>query len=157
MEHLTIFLQRDVLLCHKIDGIRAYPYIQLYIATKYGTVCTLTKLTYGVFLHLTAGTFPYGTSTELSLFHTQELYVTVVSWNHAGMETVVYGGPYVVDLAPPELREGGSVKDGGWGEEDRDYQSTAVLESDWSDIVDSESEIMGCVFSIGKFYCMFHS
>lgn len=73
------------------------------------------------------------------------------------METVVYGGPYVVDLTAPELREGGSVKDGRWGEEDRDYQSMAVLESDWSDIVDSESEIMGCVFSIGKFYCMFHS
>lgn len=59
------------------------------------------------------------------------------------METLVFGGPYVVDFTPPELTEGGGVWDG-------DYQSSTTLQADWSDIIDPESGIEECGYMIGK-------
>ena len=95
------------------------------------------------------GPSPFGVSRELFTFHTQRLYITVLVWNHAGLETLVSGGPYVVDFTPPELTEGGRVWDG-------DYQNTTVLQADWSDIVDPESGIEECAFMIGNVYmCSF--
>ena len=65
------------------------------------------------------------------------------------METVVYGGPYVVDMTPPEAGQGGGVRDGVNGE-DMDYQSSATLQADWSDVSDPESGIEECSFMIGE-------
>ena len=67
------------------------------------------------------------------------------------MESVVYGGPYVVDFTPPELSEEGGVWDGVNGE-DMDYQSSATLQADWSDIIDPESGITECSFMIGQLF-----
>ena len=92
------------------------------------------------------GSIPYGVSKELSPFHAQKLYISVLTWNHAGMESLVYGGPYVVDFTPPETREGGGVWDG-----DQDYQSSTTLQADWSDINDPESGVVECSFMIGNF------
>ena len=64
------------------------------------------------------------------------------------MESLVYGGPYVVDFTPPELGEGGGVWDGG--SEDLDYQSSTTLQADWSDIIDPESGVAECSFMIGR-------
>lgn len=64
------------------------------------------------------------------------------------MESLVYGGPYVVDFTPPELEEGGGVWDGVG--RDVDYQSSATLQADWSDIIDPESGVEECAFMIGE-------
>ena len=103
-----------------------------------------------MFIEFPTGATPYGVSTELSTFHTQRLYITVLAWNHAGMESLVYGGPYVVDFTPPELAEGGGVWDGMGG--DLDYQSSTTLQVDWSDVVDPESGVEECTYSIGEIY-----
>ena len=100
-------------------------------------------------LHSIPGSTPYGVSRYLSTFHTEAVYLSLVAWNHAGDETVVYGGPYSVDFTPPELREGGGVLDGVGGV-DLEYQSTTDLQSDWSDVVDPESGIEECSFLIGE-------
>jgi hypothetical protein len=94
------------------------------------------------------GSTPYGVSRYLSTFHTEAVYLSLVAWNHAGDETVVYGGPYSVDFTPPELRGGGGVLNGVGGV-DLEYQSTTDLQSDWSDVVDPESGIEECSFLIG--------
>ena len=88
-------------------------------------------------------------SEELSTFHSQSVYVSVVAWNLAGAETVVQGGPFTVDLTPPELTEGGGVWDGVGGV-DIDYQSSEELRADWSDVTDPESGIVECAFMIGE-------
>ena len=62
---------------------------------------------------------------------------------------MVYGGPYIVDFTPPELREGGGVWDGVGGV-DEDYQNSAELRADWSDVIDPESGVVDCVFMIGE-------
>ena len=62
----------------------------------------------------------------------------------------MYGGPYVVDFTPPELAEGGGVWDGMGG--DLDYQSSTMLQVDWSDVVDPESGVEECTYSIGEIY-----
>ena len=95
------------------------------------------------------GSTSHGISRYLSLFHSEAVYLTLVAWNHAGAETVVYGGPYSVDFTPPELREGGAVRDGVGGI-DLEYQSSTELQSDWSDVVDSESGVEECSFVIGE-------
>ena len=96
--------------------------------------------------YTSTGSIPFGVSNELSTFHTQRLYISVLVWNHAGLESVVYGGPYIVDYTPPEINEGGGVRDGGV---DLDYQDSAILQADWSDIIDPESGIEECSFMIG--------
>ena len=68
----------------------------------------------------------------------------------------MYGGPYVVDFTPPEIEEGGGVWEveggGVWDGEggELDYHNSTTLEADWSSIVDRESGVVECGWSIGE-------
>ena len=62
-----------------------------------------------------------GVSDWLNLSHGEEVYVSVVAWNQAGLERVVYSSGHLVDLTPPTLT--GDVNDGGDGGVDLDFQS----------------------------------
>ncbi len=95
--------------------------------------------------YTSTGNANYGVSGELSLSHGTSVYVSVLGWNYAGLERVVYSEPFVVDLSPPE----GEVTDGPFSGVDLDYQSSTVISADWSGIVDHESGISECRWALG--------
>ena len=83
----------------------------------------------------------YGTSAELNLSACANVFVSVVAWNYAGLERVVYSGAFAVDQTPPVLN--GSIDDGA-------YQNSTIVTADWSEFVDPESGITECRWAVGK-------
>ena len=98
--------------------------------------------------YTSTGNTAQGVSGELELRHGEGVYISVVAWNNAGLERVVYSRGYTVDLTPPVIVNGSGVLDGL--EEDLDYQSNGVISADWSGIIDSESGIASCRWAIGE-------
>lgn len=82
-------------------------------------------------------------SDPLSYVHNSSVYLSVMASNNAGLSTVAYSEPIVVDLTPPELR--GELIEGNGG-----YFNSSVLSLDWSAIVDEESGIASCYWAIGE-------
>lgn len=97
--------------------------------------------------YASTGTQPWGVSPVLHLQHNMSLFVSVLAWNYAGLETLVQSKEYIVDLTPPVLA--GSLKNGR-SELDLHYQLAGDISVDWSDFVDYESDISYCLWAIGK-------
>jgi len=96
--------------------------------------------------YTSTGNIRYGVSDVLYLIHGTRVFISVVAWNYAGLEWVVYSDAYVVDLTPPDVE--GAVLD-GLGGQDVDYQSATVLSANWEGIVDRESGISECRWGMG--------
>ena len=90
---------------------------------------------------------PWGVSPVLHLQHNSSLFVSVLAWNHAGLETLVHSKEYIVDLTPPSLV--GSLRN-TQRELELHYQLAGALSVDWRDIVDYESNISYCLWAIGE-------
>ena len=88
----------------------------------------------------------WANSDLLSFVHNSSIYLSVSATNNAGLGTVVYSEPILVDLTPPELR--GELKEGN--EMDRGYFNSSALTLDWSVIADEESGIASCYWAIGE-------
>ena len=99
--------------------------------------------------YTSTGNTRYGISGQLEVTHGTGVYVSVLAWNYAGLERVVYSEAFIVDFTPPVLGEGGVV-DGVAGV-DADYLASAVVPVDWSAITDPESEIAECRWGIGEY------
>ena len=95
------------------------------------------------------GNASYGSSGQLEVTHGTSVYVSVLAWNYAGLERVVYSEAFVVDFTPPVLGEGGVLD--GMGGVDVDYLMSAVVPADWSAITDSESGIAECRWAVGEY------
>lgn len=93
------------------------------------------------------GPIPQGTSDKLAVSDGQEVHITVLARSNAGRELVVHSGPYLVDLTPPPYN--GGLLD-GVGEEDVDYQSSRLVGVNWSGLVDRESGLELCSWTIGR-------
>lgn len=93
------------------------------------------------------GSQSWTVSPVLHLRHNMSLFISVLAWNHAGLETLVQSGEYTVDLTPPVID--GSLKN-TQSDLELSYQPAGALSVDWSDIVDYESEISYCLWAIGK-------
>ena len=100
--------------------------------------------------YTSTGNLRYGVSDVLYLIHGTRVFISVVAWNYAGLEWVVYSNAYIVDLTPPDVE--GAVLD-GLGGQDVDYQSATVVSANWEGIVDRESGISECRWGLGK-QCM---
>ena len=96
--------------------------------------------------YTSTGTQSWSVSPLLHLQHNMSLYISVLAWNHAGLETLVQSKEYIVDLTPPLLD--GSLRN-TQSELDLHYQSNDVS-ADWTNFVDYESDISYCLWAIGK-------
>lgn len=105
--------------------------------------------------YTSTGVNNFGVSGPLEIKHGMSLYVSVLAWNNAGQELVVYSEGFPVDFTPPTLIVGGGVIDGA-GPVDLDYQSSGVVQANWSSLIDPESGIATCRWAIGKllFVCV---
>ena len=45
----------------------------------------------------------FGTSTDMYLSHNTTVYISVVAINGAGLRTISYSDPLLIDLTPPEF------------------------------------------------------
>ena len=98
--------------------------------------------------YTSTGTQPWDVSPVLHLQHNTSVFVSVLAWNHAGLETQVQSKEYIVDLTPPLLA--GSLRS-IQRELELHYQpAAAALSVDWSDMVDYESNISYCLWAIGE-------
>ncbi|KAK3612517.1 hypothetical protein CHS0354_024489 [Potamilus streckersoni] len=86
-------------------------------------------------------TFAFNSSLKLK--HNSKVHVTVVATNAAGLKSVSYSEPIIVDLTPPVLE----VINDGKGL-DIDFQDTSVIIANW-DVNDPESGIKECKWAIG--------
>ena len=90
-----------------------------------------------------------GVSGWLSLHHGDEVYISVVAWNQAGLERVVYSTRHLVDLTPPTLL--GEVYDGGDPSSDVDFQSNpSQVGVVFSACQDRESGLKEIRWALGK-------
>ena len=99
--------------------------------------------------YTSTGNTDHAVSEKLYLVHGMTVYISVLSWNYAGLETVVYSDPFIVDLTPPLLE--GTVRDGLIADVDIDYQNSTVIAANWEAIADPESGIADCRWAIGKY------
>lgn len=97
--------------------------------------------------YTSTGPQSWAVSPVLHLRHNMSLFVSVLAWNHAGLETLVQSKEYVVDLTPPVLA--GSLRN-TQSELDFHYQPAGVISVDWSDFMDYESNISYCLWAIGE-------
>ncbi|KAI8485724.1 hypothetical protein Bbelb_365580 [Branchiostoma belcheri] len=85
--------------------------------------------------------------SDLPLQHGSYIHVTVVATNAAGLRSVMYSDPAVIDLTPPVI---GSVLDGADNPSvDVDYQMSDVISGAWPDVMDDESGIESCEWALG--------
>ena len=98
-----------------------------------------------------SGTRSSVVSGPLSLGHSEEVFVTVVAENFAGLSRVFYSRPFVVDLTPPTSN--GSVFDGDGS--DRVYQREGVVWADWTNAIrDEEGGLVSCLWALGEWACV---
>ncbi|XP_078664145.1 uncharacterized protein LOC144907216 [Branchiostoma floridae x Branchiostoma belcheri] len=85
--------------------------------------------------------------SDLPLQHGSYIHVTVLATNAAGLRSVMYSDPAIVDLTPPVI---GSVLDGADNTSvDVDYQMGDVISGTWPDVMDDESGIELCEWALG--------
>lgn len=90
-----------------------------------------------------------GVSEWLSLGHGEEVFVSVVAWNHAELERVVYSRGYLVDLTPPTVI--GQISDGVIEGVDLDFQSNPThMGVAFSACQDSETGLREIRWALGK-------
>ena len=94
--------------------------------------------------YTSTGTQSWAVSPVLHLQHNMSLFVSVLAWNHAGLETLVQSKEYVVDLTPPLLLRNAQR------ELELHYQSREAVSVDWGDFVDYENDIDYCLWAIGE-------
>ena len=99
--------------------------------------------------YTSTGGNPFGTSGPLEVKHGMTVYASVLAWNNAGQELLVYSKGFPVDFTPPTPIGGGGVVDGA-GPVDLDYQSSGVVQANWSSLVDPESGVASCRWAIGE-------
>ena len=97
--------------------------------------------------YTSASTNNWGILDSANFAHNSTLYLSVVATDGAGIHRLAYSNPISVDATAPELST--DVREGE-GEEDQDYQSSGVLQVDWSGIVDKESGISQCAWAVGE-------
>lgn len=97
--------------------------------------------------YASTGAQSWAVSPVLHLRHNMSLFVSVLAWNHAGLETLVQSKEYIVDLTPPVLV--GSLRN-TQNELNLHYQSAGNISVDWSDFMDYESNISYCLWAIGE-------
>ena len=97
--------------------------------------------------YTSTGTQSWGVSPVLHLRHNMTVFVNVLAWNYAGLETLVQSKEYTVDLTPPVLA--GSLRN-MQSELDLHYQLADSISVDWSDFIDYESNISYCLWAIGE-------
>ena len=49
------------------------------------------------------GVQPFGTNSDIYLPHNTTVYISVVAINGAGLRTISYSDPLLIDLTPPEF------------------------------------------------------
>ncbi|XP_070570802.1 uncharacterized protein [Ptychodera flava] len=89
------------------------------------------------------GSKSHGQNDDLHLSSGSSVHVTVVGKNAAGLRTVTYSDPILVDLTPPQLC---CIKDGK--HEDVQYQSNGDVTVSWQ-VEDEESGVDYCEWAIG--------
>lgn len=97
--------------------------------------------------YTSASTSSWGLLESTNFIHNSTLYLSVVATNGAGMDRLVHSNPIRVDGTAPELLA--DVREGD-GEEDEDYQSSAMLHVDWSGFTDKQSGISQCAWAVGE-------
>ena len=97
--------------------------------------------------YTSTGTQPWAVSPVLHLQHNISLFVSVLAWNHAGLESLVQSKEFVVDLTPPLLA--GSLRN-TQRQLELHYQSAGAVSVDWRDFMDYESSISYCLWAIGE-------
>ena len=90
----------------------------------------------------------HGVSAPLALHDGDELFVSVLAVNRAGLERVVYSRGYPVELTRP-VSAGGGVAD-GLGGEDVDFQSSRLVSADWTALIDSSVGVGRCRWAVGE-------
>ncbi|XP_025085445.1 uncharacterized protein LOC112558907 isoform X2 [Pomacea canaliculata] len=85
----------------------------------------------------------HGSALGLTLHHGTPLYVTVVASNAAGLTTVAYSSPLLVDMTPPIITD---LIDGT--QEDVDFQTGFFIGASWR-ATDYESSVAYCQWAIG--------
>ncbi|CAH1802767.1 unnamed protein product [Owenia fusiformis] len=86
----------------------------------------------------------YGINTKLHLVHGMLVHVTLIVRNNAGLMSVVYAEPIVIDRTPPVIGLVSHSKDNDIG-----YQSGQVLIAKW-DVEDDETTISHCTVAFGN-------
>ena len=105
--------------------------------------------------YISTGAERQGVSEWLSLRHSEVVYVSVVAWNNAGLERVVYSRGYTVDLTPPTI-SGGGVVDGEGGGVDVDFQSDSThFAVNFSACLDPESGLKEIRWALGELTPLF--
>ncbi|XP_060580924.1 uncharacterized protein LOC132737608 [Ruditapes philippinarum] len=94
---------------------------------------------------MSVGRQSFARNHSLRLEHDTMVYITVVAVNAAGLRTVSYSEPILIDLTPPTCNY---VYDGSIIGQDLDYISGGNLEFQW-DISDAESGLKACSWAIG--------
>ena len=97
--------------------------------------------------YTSVGRATFAITSSLRLQHNWNVYISVISWNDAAKERVVYSRPFLADFSHPQA---GAVFDGETDGSDVDYQSTTVVSANWKTFLDSESGIAECKWAIGK-------
>ena len=95
--------------------------------------------------YTSTGSQSWSVSPVFNLQHNMSLFVSVLAWNHAGLETLVHSEEYVVDLTPPVLA--GSLRN---IQNELDFHYQSGLSVDWRDFVDYESDIAYCLWALGE-------
>ncbi|KJE90308.1 hypothetical protein CAOG_01639 [Capsaspora owczarzaki ATCC 30864] len=86
------------------------------------------------------------TNSALELLHGQEIYITLVAINGAGIRAKMTSQKLLVDLTPPAL---GQLRDGLSTTEDAVYQPTNEISANWDGFDDPESGILEYRWAIG--------
>ncbi|KAK3589056.1 hypothetical protein CHS0354_008706 [Potamilus streckersoni] len=89
------------------------------------------------------GTETFAFTSSLHLTHNSKVHITVVATNAAGLKTVSYSDPIIIDLTQPVFDY---VNDGKGS--DVDYQTSAIIEANWV-VSDPESNVQSCQWAIG--------
>ncbi|XP_053400998.1 uncharacterized protein LOC128557563 isoform X2 [Mercenaria mercenaria] len=96
---------------------------------------------------VSVGRRTFASNNTLRLEHDIVVFITVVAVNAAGLRTVSYSDPIMIDLTAPECNY---VNDGPIFGQDLDFIRGLKLDSHW-DISDPESGIKECQWALGTF------
>ncbi|KAL4221421.1 hypothetical protein ACF0H5_019679 [Mactra antiquata] len=94
---------------------------------------------------VSVGRRTFASHSSLNLVHDSTVYVTVVAVNAAGLKTVSYSDPVIIDLTPPVFVY---IHDGNDYDEDDDYQKSLLIGTNWF-VTDPESGIVECSRALG--------
>ncbi|XP_053398434.1 uncharacterized protein LOC128556766 [Mercenaria mercenaria] len=95
---------------------------------------------------LSVGRRTFASNSSLRLEHDTVVFITVVAVNAAGLRTVSYSDPIMIDLTRPECKY---VNDGSVLGQDLDFVRGLKLDFHW-DISDPESGLNQCNWALGS-------